>query len=210
VAVKRPTIAERLGDSVPPAPPTPPRQSASLILVRDGEGDGGLELLLVQRNPQQRFMGGFWVFPGGAVDAGETHAATAVRELAEEAGIASVDPDALVLYSRWITPEAIQTRFDTRFFVARAPDGAQAEVDGQECVAERWATPCAAVEAYAADSLALVFPTLKLLEGLTAFERVDELLDHARSLVVEPILPRVVRGPGEPRVLLPGEPDQDV
>ena len=39
------------------------RQAASLILLRDGSE--GPEVLLVQRNPEQRFMGGAWVFPGG-------------------------------------------------------------------------------------------------------------------------------------------------
>src|SRR5271165_3010764 len=48
--------------------------------------------LLVRRTPKARFMGGVWVFPGGAVDAGEgagdeAHRAAAVRELQEEAGI---------------------------------------------------------------------------------------------------------------------------
>ena len=64
-----------------------PRQAASLILLRDGPE--GAEVLLVQRNPEQRFMGGAWVFPGGAVHDGEDtdHAATAIRELEEEAGI---------------------------------------------------------------------------------------------------------------------------
>jgi 8-oxo-dGTP pyrophosphatase MutT (NUDIX family) len=202
--VDRPTIAARLG---PKGPPAQPRQSASLILARDG--DDGLELLLVQRNPQQRFMGGFWVFPGGAVDRGESHRATAVRELAEEAGVTGVEADALVPYSRWITPEAIQTRFDTRFYVARTPAAAQPRVDGQECVDLRWCTPARAVEAYAAGELALVFPTLKLLEGLREFTSVAALLDHAAALDVQPVLPRVVQDGGEPRVLLPGEPGYD-
>ena len=211
MASERPTIAERLRREGPPAPP---RASASVILVRDGYGGGGgdreLELLLVRRNPQQRFMGGFWVFPGGAVDAGEGHRATAVRELAEEAGVDDVDPTALVLYSRWITPEAIQTRFDTHFFVVRAPAGAQPRVDGAECVDLRWSTPADAVAGYARGELALVFPTLKLLEGLAPFASVDALLEHARALDVRPILPRVVLGGDEPRVLLPGEPGYDV
>jgi 8-oxo-dGTP pyrophosphatase MutT (NUDIX family) len=202
---ERPTITERLRRE---GPPSPPRQSASLILVRDGAA--GLELLLVQRNPQQRFMGGFWVFPGGAVDAGESHRSTAVRELAEEAGIGDVDPATLVPFSRWITPEAVQTRFDTRFFVARAPQDAQPRVDGEECVDLRWVTPCAALDAYADGELALVFPTLKLLESLAPFSTVDQLLEHAAGLDVQPILPRVVQGAGEPRVLLPGEPGYDV
>ena len=154
-------------------------------------------------------MGGFWVFPGGAVDDGEGHRETALRELAEEAGVAGIEPAALVAYSRWITPEAIQTRFDTRFFVARAPVGAQPRVDGTECVDLRWTAPAAAVADYGRGDLALVFPTLKLLEGLTPFATVAALLEHARDVDVQPILPRVVLGGAEPRVLLPGEPGYD-
>src|SRR6478672_3631232 len=87
---------------------TVPRQAASIILLRGG-GDG-LELLLVKRTPKARFMGGVWVFPGGAVDAGEgdgdaAHRAAAIRELAEEAQITLADTDALVKFSRWITPK---------------------------------------------------------------------------------------------------------
>jgi 8-oxo-dGTP pyrophosphatase MutT (NUDIX family) len=203
--MERPTTGERLRRE---GPPTTPRQAASVIVVRDGAD--GLELLLVQRNPEQRFMGGFWVFPGGAADAAESHRAAAVRELDEEAGIAAVDPEALVLYSRWITPELVETRFDTRFFLVRAPDGARPHVDGQECVDLRWTTPSAAVDAYAGGDLALAFPTLKLLEGLTPFGTAGELLEHARDLTVDPILPRGVPADGGPRVLLPGEPGYDV
>src|SRR5690349_9020604 len=129
----RPAIGERLNHG----PPSTPRQSASVIVVRDGAG--GLELLMVRRHPQQRFMGGYWVFPGGAVDVAEgegdaAHRAAAVRELEEEAGIGGVDPAALVKYSRWITPELLKIRFDTHFFVVRAPAGARAVCDGVECV----------------------------------------------------------------------------
>ena len=48
---------------------TPPRQAATVILLRGGAQT--LEVLLVKRTPEARFMGGVWVFPGGAVDAGE-------------------------------------------------------------------------------------------------------------------------------------------
>ena len=54
-------------------------------------------------------MGGAWVFPGGAVDRSEGEGqaalrAAALRELDEEAGVRLSGPDALVAYSRWITP----------------------------------------------------------------------------------------------------------
>jgi len=199
--VRRPTTGEPLRRE---GEPTPPRQSASLILARDGER--GVELLLVRRNPAARFMGGFWVFPGGAADAGEDHRATAIRELAEEAGVTHVAPEALVAYSRWITPELIAIRFDTRFFVARAPAGVRPRVDGEECVDLRWTTPRAALDAYARDELAFVLPTLRHLEELSAFATVDALLEHAGEREIVAILPRVVLDGDERRVLLPGEP----
>ncbi len=202
--MKRPTTGEPLRQD---GAPTPPRASASVIVVRDGAG--GLEVLLVRRNPQQRFMGGFWVFPGGAVDAGEDHRTAAVRELAEEADIAGVPPGALVPYSRWITPEQIAIRFDTHFFAVAAPDGAQPRVDGEECVDLRWIAPAAAVEAYGRDELALVFPTLTQLQDLSAFAGVDALLTHARGREIRPILPRVVVEGTARRILLPGEPGYD-
>src|ERR671932_129909 len=66
---------------------TEPRQAASIVVLRDSAA--GPEVLLVQRNPEQRFMGGAWVFPGGAVrEQDESHAGTALRELREEAGVA--------------------------------------------------------------------------------------------------------------------------
>jgi len=204
--VKRPPVRELLRREGDPATP---RQSASLILLRDG--DRGPEVLLVRRNPAQRFMGGFWVFPGGAVDAGEDHRAAAVRELAEEAGVMNVEPEALVEYSRWITPELIEIRFDTRFFLARAPAGARPRADGEECLDVRWITPHGALDAYAGGDLALVFPTLRHLEELSASASVDALLEHARGREIVAVLPRVVAGTDgeEARVLLPGEAGYD-
>src|SRR5215217_3893332 len=103
--------------------PTEPRPAATVILLRGG--DQRLEVLLVQRNPAARFMGGAWVFPGGALDGDEDARAAGVREVAEEAGVALPDPSALVPFSRWITPPQLPIRFDALFFLARAPDGAE-------------------------------------------------------------------------------------
>src|SRR5919109_83158 len=193
------------GEELNPGAVTEPRQAASLILLRDSRQ--GPEVLLVKRNPEQRFMGGAWVFPGGAVHAEDAdHAATAVRELAEEAAIELPEDAELVPFSRWITPAEVKVRFDTHFFVARDPDGAQATPDGGECVDARWMRPADALAACARDELLLVFPTIKHLEELRRFGSVADVLDAARGRTIEPIQPRVVGREGVAEGLLPGGP----
>ena len=189
-----------------------PRQAATVILLRGGAER--LEVLLVQRTHAARFMAGVWVFPGGAVDAAEgegdaAHRRAAVRELEEEAAVSGIAPEGLVKFSRWITPREVTVRFDTHFFLAAAPPGAQPAVDGQECVDFGWLTPQGALEAHARGELALVFPTIKHLQQLGAFATADALLEHARGREVGPVLPRVVLQGEVARVLLPGEPGYD-
>jgi 8-oxo-dGTP pyrophosphatase MutT (NUDIX family) len=179
------------------------------MLLRGDEDK--LEILLVKRNPQARFMGGVWVFPGGAVDAGEGEGeaalrAAAVRELAEEAGIALASPDVLVPFSRWITPAAVRTRFDTWFFLASAPPGAEPVVDEREIVAWRWYEPHAALAAGQAGEIVLVFPTIKHLEQISAFGSCRALLAHARGREVRPVRPKVLMSGETARIVLPGEP----
>ena len=187
---------------------TEPRQAASIIVLRDSPE--GPEVLLVQRNPSQRFMGGAWVFPGGAVhDADADHAAAAVRELREEAGMALPKDAEVVSWSRWITPEEVKVRFDTWFFVAEAPPGAEATVDGSECVDARWLRPVSALEAHARDELMLVFPTIKHLEALAQAESVADALHKARTREVVPVQPKVLIRDQKPVLVLPGEPGYD-
>jgi 8-oxo-dGTP pyrophosphatase MutT (NUDIX family) len=187
---------------------TEARPAASLILLRDSAN--GPEVLLVKRNPEQRFMGGVWVFPGGAVHADDAdHARAAVRELEEEAGIALPADARLVPFSRWITPAEVKVRFDTWFFTARAPDGARATPDGGECVDARWLRPRDALAACERDELLLVFPTIKQLEQLGQFGSVADALEAAAARPVEPLQPRVVVREGVAEVVLPGEPGYD-
>jgi 8-oxo-dGTP pyrophosphatase MutT (NUDIX family) len=163
-------------------------------------------VLLVQRNPASRFMGGAWVFPGGARDGDEAITAVALRELQEEASIGLENPDALVPFSRWITPAEVKVRFDTWFFVVRAPADAEPAVDGSECVGMCWATPAGALADGERGELQLVFPTIKHLEQLAAFASVDAVIEDARSREVQPVQPRIVVSDGTTQVLLPGEP----
>jgi 8-oxo-dGTP pyrophosphatase MutT (NUDIX family) len=203
--VDRPGPGEELNEGEP----TAPRTAASVMVLRGG--DTGLEVLLVQRNPAQRFMGGAWVFPGGAVDPedGDGSAglqAAARRECAEEAGVPLPDDQPLVPYSRWITPRQVKIRFDTWFFLVPAPADAAPEVDGAECVDWRWAGPQAALDAHRAGELEMVFPTIKHLEQLAGFPSADALLAFARGQEVVPVEPRVLMEGETARIVLPGEP----
>jgi 8-oxo-dGTP pyrophosphatase MutT (NUDIX family) len=183
--------------------PTEPRQAATVILVRGGARR--LEILLAQRTPKARFMGGAWVFPGGAVDKGEDHRGAALREVHEEVGITLPDPTALVPFARWITPPEVSIRFDTWFFIAVVPEGAEVRIDGQEIVDARWFEPSRALEGAEAGEVLMVFPTIKNLEQIARFASADELVAWASTHEVRPVQPRV-EGQGEAaRIVLDDE-----
>jgi 8-oxo-dGTP pyrophosphatase MutT (NUDIX family) len=194
--------------------PSEPRPAASIVLLRRGgkHRDRALEVLLLKRTEEARFMPGVWVFPGGGVDAcdgeGEGgYRACAVRELAEEAGIELPAEEELVLFSRWITPEVISTRFDAWFFLALAPAHTPPKADGVETVDAAWFEPRAALDAQEAGELVLAFPTIAQLELLTEFATAEQALEAYRATTVEPILPKVVGTKEDHRVVLPGDPD---
>jgi 8-oxo-dGTP pyrophosphatase MutT (NUDIX family) len=174
--------------------PTVPRQAATVIVLRGGRER--LEVLLVQRTPKARFMGGAWVFPGGAVDSREDHRAAALREVAEETGLVLADPAALVPFARWITPPEVTIRFDTYFFLAVAPGDVEVVIDGEEIVDARWFEPGRALEGSEAGELLMVFPTIKNLEVIARFETADKLIEWASTHEVKPVQPRV-EGQGE-------------
>jgi 8-oxo-dGTP pyrophosphatase MutT (NUDIX family) len=209
------------GEELNPDAPAVPRQAASVIVVRGGAS--ALEVLLLRRTPQARFMAGAWVFPGGAVDdadvaegerdagasrlAGESALrAAALREVEEEAGVALPAGAPLIPFSRWITPPEVRIRFDTHFFLAPAPVGQEARPDGEEMVDLGWHTPAGALAAHATGELDLVFPTVRQLEQLAGFASADVALSWATGREIVAVEPRV-RITGETaRVVLPGEP----
>ena len=55
-----------------------PRYASTVVLVRPAPG-GGFEVLLTRRPPEMRFLGGFYVFPGGTVHGGDYSAQTLER-----------------------------------------------------------------------------------------------------------------------------------
>jgi 8-oxo-dGTP pyrophosphatase MutT (NUDIX family) len=184
------------------------------VLLRRGgvHSERSLEVLLLQRTGEARFMPGVWVFPGGALDPGDGdgedgHRACAIRELAEEASIELPPEEELVPFCRWITPEAIATRFDARFFLALAPAHTPPKPDGVEMTAAAWYAPVDALAAHAAGDLPISFPTLTQLQMLKRFHTSEEALAAHRGRPMEATLPKVIGDGEERRVVLPTDPD---
>jgi 8-oxo-dGTP pyrophosphatase MutT (NUDIX family) len=205
-------VADHRIEELNPGAPTEARPAAAVILLRRGRKhtSAGLQVLLGRRTSHARFMADVWVFPGGAVDGARTddaaHRETALRELEEEAAITLASPEDLVPFSRWITPEEVKVRYDTRFYLALAPAHSAPKPDGEEIVEVRWFAPAEALELHRAGELLLVFPTIKKLETLARFGSPEEALETVAAVAPEPILPRIDTSGDEPRVLLPGDP----
>ena len=239
-----------------------------MVLARDA-AEGGVEVLLMLRSPELRFMGGMYVFPGGAVhdeDArpelharvsrevlawqsaddpalGRAHALAAIRETCEEAGVllgvppiaseqlerarrellagaalstvleqlgTTIDLGVLTPLARWITPARQTIRFDTRFYVARAPDGQVASPEDREIVGLTWRTLERAVEEHQAGSLLLSPPTFYTLADMVGIRSTDELLAYAASRPPPCIEPVSAEVDGRNMILFPGDPEHPV
>jgi 8-oxo-dGTP pyrophosphatase MutT (NUDIX family) len=149
------------------------RDAATVCLLRDGPP--GLEILMVRRTPAARFMGGAWVFPGGAVDetdgsvgpAGpglDRWRAAAVRELVEETGIWLVDSGPRATHHRPSGPGV---------FSSAAARGDHFDDAGLRYFA-RWITPAPLPIRFDARFFVAVVPT-----GIDALIDGEELVDAA-------------------------------
>lgn len=113
--------------------------------------------------------------------------------------------DRLVYFSHWLTPPVRVKRFDTRFFVAEAPPVQISAHDATEVVEQRWLRPADALSR--AGELKLMTPTLKTLEAIARFDRVDALLAFARAPRTVPLtMPMIGRGRQGQRPVTPDEP----
>jgi 8-oxo-dGTP pyrophosphatase MutT (NUDIX family) len=99
------------------------------------------------------------------------------------------DAGALLYYSNWITPVTEPRRFDTHFFVARAPDDQVAAADAVEVHDGTWIAPAEAMARADRGEMTIIFPTYKHLQRLAAFGDVDAVLAHARARSVAPVMP---------------------
>jgi hypothetical protein len=112
----------------------------------------------------------------------------------------------MVPYAHWITPFVEKKRFDTRFFLARVPDGQVPLHDAVEMTESLWIHPDRALDAYRLREIRLMPPTLKTLTELCRFGDTTALFQVARGRRIVPILPQACSLDGMATLLLPHDP----
>ena len=186
---------------------------------------------MMHRHEKSAFVPGMWVFPGGAVEetdhrktALDTMRVAGARETFEETGIwlgdetrllrrnatldelmdeAPMDWARLVWTSHWITPIGIPMRFDTWFFLIAVRDAVIDAVPNRESMEIRWIEPREALRLHRSQEMPMVFPTVKNLEAIEAFDSAAELIASRHGATIEPVQPRLVIDGGRKKIVLP-------
>lgn len=202
----------------------PARPASTVIVLRTGTP---FEILMVRRADKVAFMAGSYVFPGGRVDDSDrppkgvrlppaafpdlsdeeeaTYRMAAVRELQEEASV-SITVDDLHPFAHWVTPEIETRRFDTRFFLARMPEGQQPKHDDGETAALEWLSPADAIARFQRRELMLPPPTWTSIRQLARHRSIEAVLQWAKSRPIVRVMPGFVKNDREFMLMLPGDP----
>jgi 8-oxo-dGTP pyrophosphatase MutT (NUDIX family) len=118
--------------------------------------------------------------------------------------------DLLHPFAHWITPKIRAKRFDTRFYVAAAPDDQAAAHDGSESVDSAWINPAKAIAEADAGARTLVFATRMNLAKLGRAKSVDDAIGRARAARIVTVCPEIVETDGKRLLRIPAEADYDV
>lgn len=102
-----------------------------------------------------------------------------------------VDTESLRPWARWITPPGETRRYDTHFFVAALPEGADAQDVTTESSEASWIRPADALEQAQRGERGLLPPTIATLAALQPFGTVAEVLAAADSRPIEAISPDI-------------------
>jgi 8-oxo-dGTP pyrophosphatase MutT (NUDIX family) len=112
-------------------------------------------------------------------------------ELLAENGL-SLDLEQLIPFARWVPKFHATRRFDTLFFLARAPGADwQPRLAGGECTAAYWITAADALDREQRGEARLIFPTRRNLERLALHGSFESMVADARAHAIEPISPWV-------------------
>lgn len=108
-------------------------------------------------------------------------------------------------YSHWITPEIAPKRFDTHFYVAKAPDDQLAMHDGYESVESVWIEAKQVLEEAKDGKWKIVFPTRMNIEMLSTFENFSALKSKLDTTQVVTVLPEFITENGKQYLCVPEE-----
>jgi 8-oxo-dGTP pyrophosphatase MutT (NUDIX family) len=118
----------------------------------------------------------------------------------------TLDPERLIYFSNWITPEVFPIRFDTRFFLSEVASDTTASVDGEELIDLAWVRPSDALEREQSGAWPVAFPTRETLKMIGGSLTARALVDRIRSIeIVPPIEPRLFVSDSEARILMPND-----
>jgi len=132
-----------------------------------------------------------------------------LREMAEKENLVFAC-DQLVHFAHWIPPAHVPVRFDTHFYVARAPEDQLSIHDGTETVETLWIDPADAIAEADAGKRTLVFPTRMNVLKLGRNRNVEEALDRTRNAKVVTVQPVLEERPEGKVLCIPAEADYDV
>ena len=94
--------------------------------------------------------------------------------------------DRLGYLGHWVTPPGPPRRFDTRFFIAVAPEGQRASHDGNETIDHVWLSPAEALEDHRSGRRLLGLPTIGTLRILAEFDTTEALMRYVHANPPEP------------------------
>ncbi|MEO6359348.1 MAG: NUDIX hydrolase [Sphingomicrobium sp.] len=110
----------------------------------------------------------------------------------------------LTCFARWQPGPEVSRRFDTIFFVAKAPEGEWVpNAASGECVAARWVSAKAILDEEVRGVTKLIFPTRKTLERLALHDNFAAILADARKHPAAPITPVIEAADGVDYIRIP-------
>lgn len=111
---------------------------------------------------------------------------------------------------RWITPPGSPRRYDTRFFLAAAPEGQRPVQDDREVISAEWIAPEEALERHRAAQFPMLPPTVANLRMLAEYTTTSAALDGAAHMgPIHTVAPRIISDSDGIRIVMPGDPAYD-
>src|SRR5580698_4326617 len=114
-----------------------------------------------------------------------------------------LDLEALTVFAHWITPAMSPRRFDTWFYVAKAPEEQLAVCDGSETVDAEWIAPAEAIRLGELGQRSVIFPTRMNLQLLAEAKGAEDAVNRARARELVTVEPQVGERNGERVLVIP-------